>query len=160
MQRFPITSDGYAKMNEELQNLKNIERPAVIAAIAEARGHGDLSENAEYEAAKEKQGYIEAKIADLESKVARSQIISNRDVDTTKIQFGAYVTLYDLDSEKNLEYRIVGDYEADLTKKYVSIFSPIAKSLIGKKRGDEVEVKTPGGLKFYDVVDIRYDDAS
>ncbi len=155
--RFPITPDGYKNMNNELQQLKNVERPAVIAAIAEARAHGDLSENAEYAAAKEKQGFIEAKISDLESKVARAEIIDSKDTQTDQIQFGAFVSLVDIESEKRVAYRIVGDYESDLSKGYISIYSPLSQALMSKREGDEVEVSTPKGIRYYEIIKVGYD---
>ena len=155
--RFPITPDGYKNMNNELQQLKHVDRPAVIAAIAEARAHGDLSENAEYAAAKEKQGFIEAKISDLESKVARAEIIDSKDTQTDQIQFGAFVSLVDIESEKRVAYRIVGDYESDLSKGYISIYSPLSQALMSKREGDEVEVSTPKGIRYYEIIKVGYD---
>ncbi len=154
--RFPITQDGYSRMNQELQHLKNVDRPSVILAIAEARAHGDLSENAEYAAAKEKQGFVEAKIADLESKVARSEIIDISTIQTDQVQFGASVSLIDIETEKSITYKIVGDYESDLTKGYISIYSPLAQALMGKKEKQEIEVNTPKGIRYYEIVKISY----
>lgn len=154
--RFPITPAGYKKMNDELLQLKNIDRPSTIAAIAEARAHGDLSENAEYAAAKEKQGFIEAKITDLESKIARAEIIDTSDLQGDQVQFGAFVSLIDIENGKSVTYRVVGDYESDISKGYISIYSPLAQALMGKKAHDEIEVNTPKGPRYYEIVKISY----
>lgn len=155
-QRFPITPSGFEKMHKELTQLKSVERPSVIKAIAEARAHGDLSENAEYSAAREKQGFIEAKITDLESKIARAEVIDSKDLSGDQVQFGTTVTLFNEDSNAKVEYTIVGDYEADLSIRLISISSPLAKALLGKVVGDEVEVQTPNGIKYYDVLSISH----
>ena len=155
MNKFPITVVGAEKMRAELQNLKSVERPAVIQAIAEARAQGDLSENAEYDAAKEKQGFIEGRIADLEGKLSNAQIIdpTTQDADG-RIVFGATVELEDADSA--VTYQIVGDDEADIKQGKISVSSPIARALIGKYAGDSVEVQAPGGVRHYDVLDVQY----
>jgi transcription elongation factor GreA len=155
-QRFPITPSGFEKMHKELTQLKSVERPSVIKAIAEARAHGDLSENAEYSAAREKQGFIEAKITDLESKIARAEVIDSKDLSGDQVQFGTTVTLFNEDSNAKVEYTIVGDYEADLSIRLISISSPLAKALLGKVVGDEVEVQTPNGIKYYDVLSMSH----
>ncbi|CAL7960829.1 transcription elongation factor GreA [Alphaproteobacteria bacterium] len=154
--RFPITPKGHVKLGKELQHLKNDVRPSIIAAIAEARSHGDLSENAEYAAAKEKQGMVEAKIADLEAKLACAEVIEIGDIKSDKIQFGAVVEVVDTESEKTMKYRIVGDYEADLNNGEISIFSPLAQALLGKIKDDEVEVTTPKGIRCFKIISIIY----
>lgn len=161
MNKFPITQKGFVKLEQEIKQLKHVERPAIIDAIATAREFGDLSENAEYHAAREKQSFIEGRILDLEDKLSRAEII-----DITKlsgsgsptVKFGAGVKLLDDDTEEETEYYIVGEYEADITKKMISIRSPLAKALIGKSIGDIVEVSTPGGFKAYEILNIVYKD--
>jgi transcription elongation factor GreA len=138
MQKYPITPHGFEKMNEELTKLKTYDRPRIIEAIAEAKAQGDLSENAEYTAAKEEQGMIEAKISDLESKIGLAEVIEPRDINSDKIQFGATVTLIDSDNSEMKKYKIVGDYESDLSNGYISVFSPLAHAMLGKSVGDEV----------------------
>ncbi len=156
MPKYPITPEGLQRMNEELIKLKTLDRPRIIEAIAEAKAQGDLSENAEYAAAKEEQGMIEAKISDLESKTASAEVIDPSEVNSDKVQFGATVTLLDVDTNSLKKYKIVGDFESDLSKGYISIFSPIANAMLGKKVGDEVESQTPRGLKYYEVNKIEY----
>ncbi len=156
MEKVPITASGYARMEAELKNLKSVERPAIIAAISEARAHGDLSENAEYHAAKEKQSFIEGRIKELEDKVSRAEIIDVPALKSDIIKFGATVKLVDEDSEEESSYQIVGEYEADLKARRISLTAPLARALIGKKKGDSVEVNTPGGSKSYEVLEIRY----
>ncbi|CAK6537926.1 MAG: transcription elongation factor GreA [Candidatus Midichloria mitochondrii] len=156
-ERIPITPKGYQRLLEELTHLKSIERPAVIVAIAEARAHGDLSENAEYSAAREKQGFIEAKIADLESRIARAEVIDVKELTGSQIKFGATVTLLNEENDSEVEYQIVGEYEADLNSGLISISSPLAKALLGKSVGDQIEVATPKGIKYYDVITITYE---
>jgi transcription elongation factor GreA len=157
MRRVPITVAGAEKLRGELQRLKSVERPAVINAIAEARAHGDLSENAEYEAAKERQGFIEARIAEVESKLANAQIIDPALLDADgRCVFGATVELEDMDAGQVITYQIVGDDEADLKQGKVSISSPIARALIGKYAGDVVEVSAPGGAREYEILDVKY----
>ena len=157
MNKVPLTIKGAEKLREELRQLKTVERPAVIAAIKEARAHGDLSENAEYDAAKERQGFIEGRIQDLESKLANAQIIdpTNLDVDGRCV-FGATVELADLESGDSVAYQIVGDDEADLKIGKISVSSPIARALIGKYAGDVAEVVAPGGVKEYEILDVKY----
>ena len=156
MDKFPITNEGFEKIEIELKNLKSIERPSIIKSIAEAREHGDLSENAEYHAAKEKQSFIEGRIADLESKISRAEVINTKKLKGNKIIFGATVTLGDLDSKKNIIYQIVGTEEADVENGKISISSPLAKALLGKKIDDTVEVYSPGGSKEYEIEDIKF----
>jgi transcription elongation factor GreA len=155
--KFPITVVGAEKMRAELQKLKSVERPAVIQAIAEARAQGDLSENAEYDAAKEKQGFIEGRIADLEGKLSNAQIIDPKTLDVDgRIVFGATVELEDLESGDSVTYQIVGDDEADIKLGMISVSSPIARALIGKHAGDSVDVQAPGGVRQYEVLDVQY----
>ncbi|RIJ13800.1 transcription elongation factor GreA [Henriciella mobilis] len=156
MQRTPMTAEGHAALDAELKHLKSVERPAVIAAIAEAREHGDLSENAEYHAAKEKQSFIEGRVAELEDKLARAEVIDVTKLKGEKIVFGATVTLIDVDTEKESTYRIVGEDEADIAKGKVSITSPIARALIGKTVGDEAEVAAPGGARVYEISAVEF----
>jgi transcription elongation factor GreA len=153
----PITVRGAQLLKEELQRLKHVDRPAVITAIAEARAQGDLSENAEYDAAKEKQGFIEGRIAEIESKLASAQVIDPSALHAEgRIVFGATVDLEDLASGDSVTYQIVGDDEADIKEGRISISSPIARALIGKFEGDTAEVKAPGGLRSYEVLEVRY----
>jgi transcription elongation factor GreA len=155
--KYPITIDGVDKLRAELHHLKAVERPAVILAIAEARAQGDLSENAEYDAAKEKQGFVEGRIADLEGKLSNAQIINPRELDAEgRVVFGATVKLEDSDSGDTVKYQIVGDDEADIKAGKISVSSPIARALIGKYAGDEVNVQAPGGVRVYEVLDVLY----
>lgn len=156
MEKIAITANGYARMEAELKQLKAVDRPNVIEAIAEARAHGDLSENAEYHAAKEKQGFIEARIADLESKVSRADIIDVKSLKSDTIKFGATMTLVDEDTEEKVTYQIVSEYEADIKAGLISLTAPIARALIGKQVGDSVEVNTPKGARSYEVVKVEY----
>ena len=156
MERFPITNNGFEKLELELKNLKTIERPSVIKSIAEAREHGDLSENAEYHAAKEKQSFIEGRIADLENKISRAEVIKTEKLTGDKVIFGATVTLGDLENKRKIVYQIVGTEEADVENGKVSISSPLAKALLGKKIDDTVEVYSPGGSREYDIEKIEF----
>jgi transcription elongation factor GreA len=157
MNKTPVTVAGAEKLRLELHKLKTVERPSVIAAIAEARSHGDLSENAEYDAAKERQGFIEGRIKELEGKVSNAQIIDPRLLDADgRCVFGATVELEDLDSAQTVTYQIVGDDEADVKDGKISISSPIARALIGKYAGDIAEVQAPGGVREYEIIDVRY----
>jgi len=157
MTKVPLTVIGAAKLKEELQRLKSVERPRIIAAISEARSHGDLSENAEYHAAKEQQSFIEGKIADLDMKLANAQVIDPLTVSANgKVVFGATVDLIEEQSSQKVTYQIVGDYEADIAQGMISISSPISRALIGKEKGDVVEVRVPGGVREYEILDIRY----
>ena len=158
MSKVPITLRGAELLKEELHRLKTIERPNVIAAIAEARSHGDLSENAEYDAAKERQGFIEGRIADVEGKLGNAQIIDPRSLDADgRVVFGATVELEDVDEGQMVTYQIVGDDEADIKQNKISLNSPVARSLISKFAGDVVEVHTPGGRREYEILDVRYE---
>lgn len=151
-----MTGEGHAALDAELKRLKTEERPSVIAAISEARSHGDLSENAEYHAAKERQSYIEGRIAELEDKLARAQIIDVAKLSGSTVKFGATVTVIDEDTEGEAIYKIVGEDEADVKSGKVSITSPIARALIGKEEGDVIEVAAPGGAKSFEVVRIAW----
>ena len=157
MSKIPLTLNGAAKLRAELQELKGVQRPAIVTAIAEARSHGDLSENAEYAAAKERQSFIEGRIAELESKLANAQIIDPVLLDAEgRCVFGATVELEDLKSSEVVTYQIVGDDEADLKHGKISISSPIARALIGKYAGDVAEVQAPGGVREYEILDVKY----
>lgn len=157
MNKTPLTVAGAEKLRTELHRLKTVERPNVIAAIAEARSHGDLSENAEYEAAKDRQGFIEGRIMEVESKLANAQIIDPTLLDADgRCVFGATVELEDLESGQVVTYQIVGDDEADIKDNKISISSPIARALIGKYAGDIAEVQAPGGVREYEIIDVRY----
>ncbi|WP_172298850.1 transcription elongation factor GreA [Pseudoruegeria sp. HB172150] len=155
MDKIPLTRTGYTVLNSELKTLKSVERPAVIRAIAEAREHGDLSENAEYHAAREKQGFIETRIKELEAIIGRADVIDPEKL-SGAIKFGATVTLVDEDTDEEKTYQIVGEPEADISSGKLNIASPIARALIGKHEGDSVEVRTPGGEKSYEVLSIAY----
>lgn len=156
MDKLPITARGFAALEDELKHRQQIERPRIIEAIAEARSHGDLSENAEYHAAKENQSHNEGRILELESMIARADIIDVSKLSGDKVKFGATVQLVDEDTEEAKTYQIVGDPEADVKSGRVSISSPVARALIGKTVGDTVEVVTPGGGKSYEIVDIAF----
>lgn len=151
-----MTAEGYQALDAELKRLKTEERPAVIQAIAEARAHGDLSENAEYHAAKERQAFIETRVAEIEDKIARSQVIDVSKLSGKQVKFGATVNLIDEDSGEKSKYKIVGEDEADVKAGKVSITSPIARALIGKEEGDVVEVMAPGGAKSYEIVKVKF----
>lgn len=158
MSKFPITLRGAELLREELKRLKTVDRPAVVAAIAEARSHGDLSENAEYDAAKERQGFIEGRIAEVEGKLANAQIIDPASLDADgRVVFGATVDLEDVDGGQSVRYQIVGDDEADIKQNKISLNSPVARALIGKFAGDVAEVQTPGGRREYEILDVRYE---
>jgi transcription elongation factor GreA len=156
MDKVPMTAAGYAALDTELRHRQQTERPRIIQAIAEARSHGDLSENAEYHAAKESQSLNEGRIADLEDKLSRAEVIDVSKLSGSTIKFGATVTLIDEDTEEEKAYMIVGEPEADAKNGRVSIASPIARALIGKKAGDTVEVKTPGGGKSYEILKVAF----
>ena len=156
MDKIPITNIGYEKLEEELRILKTVDRPGVIKSIAEAREHGDLSENAEYHAAKEKQSFIEGRIADLENKISRAEIIITKKLKSNKVIFGATVTLGEVGKKKQLVYQIVGTEEADVESGKISISSPLARALLGKKIDDSVEVYSLGGSKEYEVENIEF----
>jgi transcription elongation factor GreA len=157
MSTIPLTKRGADQLRDELQRLKSVERPSVINSIAEARAQGDLSENAEYDAAKEKQGFIEGRIAEIESKLAAAQVIDPATLDADgRVVFAATVQLEDLDSGDIVTYQIVGDDEADIDHGLISISSPIARALIGKSEGDVAQVQAPGGVREYEVISVRY----
>lgn len=155
MDKIPITAAGFTAMEAELKHLKTVDRPAIIQAISEARAHGDLSENAEYHAAKEKQSFIEGRIQTLEDWVSRAEVIDVSAISGDVVKFGATVVLLD-DNEKKITYQIIGEYEADITKGRISIAAPIARAIIGKKKGDFVEVMTPGGERGYEIISVTY----
>lgn len=156
MEKVPMTAAGFRALEDELKILKSEERPAVIAAISEAREHGDLSENAEYHAARERQSFIEGRITELEDVVSRAEVIDILKMGTDMIRFGATVTLADDETDEEVTYQIVGAYEADLKAGRISLASPIAKAVIGRAPGETVEVKAPGGSRFYEIVAIKY----
>ncbi|MEO9971105.1 MAG: transcription elongation factor GreA [Hyphomonadaceae bacterium] len=156
MQRIPMTGEGHEALDAELKKLKSVERPAIIQAISIAREHGDLSENAEYHAAKEKQSFIEGRVAELEDKLARADIIDTSKLGGSSVKFGATVTVIDVNSEKESTYKIVGEDEADVALGKVSVTSPIARALIGKEEGDEAEVAAPGGVRAYEIASVTY----
>lgn len=151
-----MTAAGYIRLQEELKHLKAVERPAVIKAIAEAREHGDLSENAEYHAARERQSFIEGRVSELEDKISRAEVIDPSKLSGTTVKFGATVTLADEDTDEESTYQIVGQDESDVKARLLSITSPLARALIGKSVGDSVEVATPGGSKLYEVVTVAF----
>jgi transcription elongation factor GreA len=151
-----MTAEGYQALDAELKRLKTQERPTVIQAISEARQHGDLSENAEYHAAKERQAFIETRLAEIEDKIARAQIIDVSKLSGKQVKFGATVTLLDEDSGDKAKYKIVGEDESDVKAGKISITSPIARAMIGKEEGDVVEVMAPGGAKSYEIVKVKY----
>ena len=151
-----MTRAGFARLEEELKRLKGVERPAVIRLLEEARAHGDLSENAEYHAAKERQAFIENRVAELNSKVSRAQIIDTSTISGKTVKFGATVTVVEEDDDSEMKFQIVGEDEADIKKQRLSVGSPLARALIGKKVGDEVEVATPSGGKFFELLKVQY----
>jgi len=157
MSKIPLTVNGAEQLRAELHRLKSVERPSVIAAIAEARSHGDLSENAEYDAAKERQGFVEGRIAEVESKLSNAQIIDPKLLDADgRCVFGATIELEDMKNRETVTYQIVGDDEADIKLGKISIGSPIARALIGKYAGDVADVQAPGGVHQYEVLDVKY----
>ncbi|MEL7542161.1 MAG: transcription elongation factor GreA [Pseudomonadota bacterium] len=156
MDKVPMTTEGFRFLEEEVQRLKTSERPAIVAAIAEARSHGDLSENAEYHAAKEQQGHNEAKIAEIEDKLSRADVIDVSQLSGDNVTFGATVKLVDEDTDEEVSYKIVGEFEADVKDGKVSITSPIARALIGKEVGESIEVITPKGTRAYEILGIKF----
>ncbi|NJM92711.1 MAG: transcription elongation factor GreA [Rhodospirillaceae bacterium] len=156
MTKIPMTADGYARLEEELRHLKGVARPEVIRAIAEAREHGDISENAEYHAARERQSFIEGRLAELEDKISRAEIIDPATLSGKQVKFGAHVTLIDEDTEEKSVYQIVGEDEADIKAKRLAITSPLARALVGKSVGDTVEVTTPGGSRSYEISKVAF----
>ena len=156
MNKLPMTAQGYNKLQEELKKLTSKDRPNIIAAIAEARGHGDLSENAEYQYAKEQQSLIEGRISDLESSISRAEVIDIKNMSGDDIKFGATVKIADDDSGNIQTYQIVGEYESDIENKKLSINSPLARGLIGKFKNDNVEINSPKGIKSYTIISVKY----
>jgi len=156
MERIPMTATGLKSLEEELNQLKNVDRHEIIKHIAEARAHGDLSENAEYHAAKEKQSFIEGRVIELEDMIGRADVIDVTKMSGTSVKFGATVTLADEDTDEKKKYQIVGDHEADIKKGRISISSPIARALIGKSKGDSVEVAAPGGARSYEILKVEF----
>lgn len=151
-----MTGEGYNVLDEELRRLKTQERPSVIAAIGEARQHGDLSENAEYHAAKDRQGWIEGRIAEIEDKIARAQIIDVKKLSGKQVKFGATISVVDEDTEEEARYQIVGEHEADVKSGKISLTSPLSRAVMGKEVGDVVEVNTPGGVKAYEILKVEW----
>ena len=156
MVKFPMSKAGYETLQAELRHFKSVERPTVVKDIEEARAHGDLSENAEYDAAKDKQAFVEARIRELEVKVSQAEVIDIEKLSGNRVVFGATVTIYDHDKEEEKTWTIVGDDEADLKLKRIGISSPIAKGLIGKETGDEASIRTPGGVRDYEIVEVEF----
>jgi transcription elongation factor GreA len=156
MEKVPMTAGGFNRLQEELKHLKSVARPEVIKAIAEAREHGDLSENAEYHAARERQSFIEGRVMELEDRISRAEIIDTSKLSGDTVKFGATVTLADEDTEEEITYQIVGQDESDIKEGRLSITAPLARSLIGKTEGDQVEVTTPGGSKSYEIVTVQF----
>lgn len=152
----PMTAEGYQRLQDELKHLVRVERPKVVQDIAEARSHGDLSENAEYDAAKDRQGFVEGRIKELNHKIAAAQVIDPAKIKSDKIVFGATVTLFDIDTEKEVTYQIVGEDEADIKVGKISIISPVGRALIGHSVDEEVNVIVPSGVKVYEIVSIKY----
>lgn len=156
MNKVPMTADGYGRLEEELKQLKSVERPAIIRAIAEAREHGDLSENAEYHAARERQGFIEGRVMELEDKLARAEVIDISAQSGTRVMFGAKVKLVDEETEEETVYQVVGPEEAEIQQGLLSVSSPLAQALLGKEAGDSVEVSTPRGVRYFEILEVRY----
>jgi transcription elongation factor GreA len=156
MEKFPITLEGYGALEAEIKRLKHEERPEIVQMIAEARAHGDLSENAEYHAAKERQGYVEGQILELEDKYTRAQVIDVSKLGGSDVKFGATVQIADEDTDEEKTYQIVGEFESDLENGKISLSSPIARALIGKEEGDSIEVAAPGGARSYEILKVEY----
>lgn len=156
MEKFPITAEGFKAMEVELKHLKTIERPNVIKAIAEARAHGDLSENAEYSAAREKQSFIEGRVLEIEGRIAGAEVIDVSKLSGDVVKFGATVLLVDEDTNDKVTYQIVGEYESDFSKGKLSLLAPISRALIGKQKGASVEVTTPKGTKSYEILEVKF----
>jgi transcription elongation factor GreA len=156
IEKVPMTAEGHSAMMHEIKHLKSVERPRIIQAIEEARSHGDLSENAEYHAAKEQQAWTEARVAELEDKISRAEVIDISRLSGETVKFGARVTLIDEETDEKSSYQIVGEFEADVKKGKISITSPIARAIIGKRQGDSVEVSTPGGGKSYEIAKVTW----
>jgi len=160
MEKVPMTTEGHARLMEELRHLKEIERPKISEEIGRARDHGDLKENAEYHAAREKQSHIEGRIIDIEDKLARAEVIDVSKLSGATVRFGARVTLEDIENGKIVEYRIVGAEEADINQGSISVTSPVARALIGRQEGDEVRVQAPGGVRTYEIQGVRWEASS
>lgn len=156
MERIPMTAAGFKSLEDEVNHLKNVERHEIIKAIADARAHGDLSENAEYHAAKERQGFIEGRVLELEDQIGRAEVIDVSKLSGSTVKFGATVTLVDEDTDEKRKYQIVGDVESDAKHGRISLSSPIARALIGKGKGDTVEVTTPGGSRSYEILKVEF----
>ena len=156
MQKVPMTPEGHKKLQEKLKHLKGVERPASVKAIEEARGHGDLSENAEYDAAKEHQGHLNRQIREIENSLSLAQVIDPSKIESEKVVFGATVKLHDIDNGEEITYQIVGAYESDVASGRISIESPIARAMIGKETGDEVKVMAPSGMRAFEILEISY----
>ncbi|MBM3504009.1 MAG: transcription elongation factor GreA [Alphaproteobacteria bacterium] len=156
MSKEPMTAGGMKRLQDELKRLKSVERPGIIQAIAEARAHGDLSENAEYHSAKERQAIIEARIAEIEDKISRAEVIDPSKLSGNSVMFGATIRVVDEDTDEEATYQIVGSDESDIKAGRLSITSPLARALIGKKKGESVEVKTPKGARSYELLDVRF----
>ncbi|HAK63641.1 MAG: transcription elongation factor GreA [Pseudomonadota bacterium] len=156
MEKIPMTAGGFESLETELRHLKSVERPAIIKAISTAREHGDLSENAEYHAAKERQSFIESRVMELEDKISRAHVIDVSKLSGKDVKFGATVKLLDEDTEEKITYQIVGEIEADVKAGRISITSPLGRALIGKKVGDTIEVNTPGGGKSYEILNVKF----
>ena len=156
IEKIPMTPEGHARLSAELKRLKNEERPAVIRAIADAREHGDLSENAEYHAARERQGFIEGRVMELEDKLGRAEVIDVTQLSGSRIVFGAHIKLVDEETDEEIKYQVVGPEESDIEKGMLSINSPVAKALLGKEAGDSVEVHTPRGVRYFEVLEVGF----
>ena len=156
MERIPMTASGYKSLEKEVNDLKTVERPAITRMIAEARAHGDLSENAEYHAAKERQSFVEGRVIELEDMIGRAEVIDVSRLSGSTVKFGATVTMVDEDTDQKRKFQIVGDHEADATKGRISISSPIARALISKSKGDTVEVAAPGGARSYEILKVEF----
>ncbi|HET6466848.1 MAG TPA: transcription elongation factor GreA [Geminicoccaceae bacterium] len=155
--KIPMTPEGHVRLSQELKRLKQVERPAVIKQIAEAREHGDLSENAEYHAARERQGFIEGRVMEIEDKLSRAEVIDIKNQSGSRVMFGAKVKLVDEETDEEASYLIVGPEEAEIQQGLLSIHSPLAKAILGKEAGDSVEVTTPRGVRYFEVLEVRYD---
>jgi transcription elongation factor GreA len=155
--KVPMTPDGFARLSSELKRLKSVERPAAIRSIAEARSHGDLSENAEYHAARERQSFIEGRLMELEDKLSRAEVIDIKSQSGSRVMFGARVKLVDEETDEEASYQIVGPEEAEIQNGLLSINSPLAKAILGKEAGDSVEVQTPRGVRYFEIIDVAFD---
>jgi len=156
MQKIPMTPEGYKRLQEKLKYLKSVERPKVVQAIEDARGHGDLSENAEYDAAKEHQQQLSRQIQEIENALSRSQIIDPTKINSEKVVFGATVKLHDIDNGEEVKYQIVGQFESDISSGKISVESPIARAMIGKTEGDEIKVGAPNGIRTFEILEIQF----